>query len=141
VVGIACASAERALESSTGATPGSSSPLVPAENDSRNPGEPAWERTPRRSNRLVHRGRGGFAVHACAVADKQVLGSEPCETPRRAHEPQERMNAHRLAARAEERDRAERVSRDEDSPLLPPERDLAPPPTPHHGYEPERRAG
>ena len=74
-----------------------------------------------------------------AVPDEQVLRAEADEPSRRL-QAQRGVDADRLLARAEERDRPERVGAHEDALLRPPERDLLPEPVAHDGQHRERRA-
>ena len=78
-----------------------------------------------------------MVVDSLAVTDQQVLRLEAPERTR-GPEAEEGVHSRRLRAGAEEGDRAERVGNDEDAPLLPPQRHLAPPAKPHHRAELER---
>ena len=75
-----------------------------------------------------------------AVAHEQMVGLEAPERARRP-EPQHGVEAGRLCARAEEGDRPERVGDEQEPPLRPPERRLAPPAVPDDRAQLERRPG
>ena len=77
-------------------------------------------------------------VDPLAVSDEQMVGREAAERARRPG-PKKRVDAGRLLAGAEERNRADRVGDEQQAALLPPERDLAPPAKPHDRPELERR--
>ena len=78
-------------------------------------------------------------VDPLAVTDEQVLR---LEAPKRTRGPEAEEGVHsgRLRSGAKEGDRAERVGDQQDPPLVPPQRHLAPPATPHHRAELERRS-
>ena len=75
-----------------------------------------------------------------AVTHEQMVGLEPPERARRP-EPQHGVEAGRLCARAEEGDRPDRVGDEQQPPLRPPERHLAPPAAPDDRAQLERRSG
>ena len=111
--------------------------LVAAAHDPRHAREPAREPPAGGRERALH---GRSVRQPLTVADEHVLDVQSAERARRS-QPQERVDAHRLGARAEEGDGAEDVGADEDPAFRPPERDLVPEPHAQHGAELERRAG
>ena len=73
-----------------------------------------------------------------AVAEEDVLRLEAPESATRWGQTQERVNAERLATRAEVAEAPERVAADQDSFLREPERDLPPEPSAHDRQHDER---